>query len=79
MFAQALDLANAKRIIGETPPGFYGARDVYGDDWELVDDPWTTARQFRRWVGEGRLPRVKLRGRRANRSPVYEVLGSTVH
>lgn len=54
------DLAIAGRILDETPPGFYGVRDIYGEEWDLVDHPQRTARLFREAVLADRLPRVRL-------------------
>lgn len=68
-------LASATGLIQGKTAGIYTLRELFGEErWALVIRKRAYGQWFRRSVERGAIPRVRLAGRRSNRSLTYEVL-----
>ena len=64
----------AQAIVNDTRAGIYELRDIYGDLWELVQNPTSFGMKFKATVVAGLLCNIKLCEKKTNNHHTYEVL-----
>ena len=67
------DLPTIVDLIANVAPGRYNLKELLGVHWGNLWRPKHQGKLFKRWVLEGKVPRVRLLEPRSDRSQEYEV------